>query len=103
MSDLSTAKIGTAIALQKYYSGEMHILRVTSITATRIACGTTYLRKADGLIIGSSGIGDGVLYGRIATDKDILKARIARAQAGIAHLRVTEENLIVIESLLQTK
>ena len=100
MSDLSDAVIGTKIKMPKAYSSGADVVAVTSVTKTQVVCGDTRLRKSDGLVIGSS---DGWCrrYASVATGGDFLQARLAVAASRLREIKVTAENIDVIEGLLR--
>ena len=100
MSDLSAATVGSKIKIPDEYSRAFTVVKVYRVTDSQVFCGTTRLRKSDGLLIGTSGFSR--RFARIATEADILAFRMRVAQSRVAGIRVTEDNLVLVESLIVT-
>lgn len=89
-------EVGDLIA-HKGLSG-LNLSKVDRLTKTTAVCGNLAFRLDTGKMVGSSGWT--VVYGRIATEADIITARIQRAQHAIRHVIVNTDNLEAVESLL---
>jgi hypothetical protein len=98
MSDLSNVKVGDTLACSVGY-GLVSIIKVDRITKTQVICGVRRFNR-DGRLIGSHGFNTPRAWP--ATEKDILNARIKRAQGGLDRLKVSAENIDSVEALLKT-
>jgi len=98
MSELSNVKVGDTLACRVGY-GLVLLIKVDRITKTQVICGVRRFNR-DGRPIGSSGFSTSRAWP--ATEKDILNARIKRAQEKLDLLKVSAENIASIEALLKT-
>lgn len=98
MAELQNVKVGDLIAYKGFSS--LNVSKVDRLTKTTAVCGSLAFRLDTGKMVGSSGYS--VVYGRVATEADIITARIQRAQRALQRVIVTEANLEAVESLVAT-
>lgn len=91
-------EIGTTLVTAGTFGIRLH--KITSTTATTYVCDTgTKFRKQGLRIVGASDWGPRT--GRVASDLDLVKVRIIKAQDAIRCLVVTAENLAHVEAAIR--
>ena len=95
--NLESLKVGDSIVASGWHG--ISAWRVTAETKTQLVCGNVRFNKLTGRLVGSSGYN--ITTGRIATPDDLIEIRVQRAQQRLAKIKVTADNIDVVEAFLK--